>query len=87
MVGVSTDAQETSDRFRAALDLPYPVVGDPGGTLCRAYDVTWPLIGRVQRVTYLIGRDRRLRLAFHDELRFLAHVDKACAEAARGADA
>jgi peroxiredoxin len=85
VVGVSTDPQETSDRFRASLDLPYPVVGDPHATLGRVYRVTWPLIKRFQRVTYLIARNRTVRLAFHDELHFAAHAEQACAAVAGGA--
>jgi peroxiredoxin Q/BCP len=79
VVGVSPDDQETSNRFRKALDLPYPLVGDPERTVCDAYKVTWPIIGRPRRVTYLIGRDRLVRLAFHDELNMDAHAEQACA--------
>jgi len=43
--------------------------------------VSWPLIGRSKRVTYLIGRDRRVRLAFHDELNMDEHAAQACAAA------
>ncbi len=43
--------------------------------------MSWPLIGRAKRVTYLIARDHRVRLAFHDELRMHAHAEQACAAA------
>jgi len=43
--------------------------------------VNWPLIGRSKRVTYLIGRDHRVRLAFHDEFMTEAHAVQACAAA------
>ena len=76
---MSGDPQETADRFRASLELPYPVVGDPHATLGRVYRVTWPIFGRMQRVTYLIAKNHQVRLAFHDELRFLAHAEQACA--------
>jgi peroxiredoxin len=82
VVGVSRDDQETSDRFREALGLPYPLVGDRDGTICRDYKVAWPIIGRAKRVTYLVGRDRLVRLAFHDELHMDAHAEQACAVAA-----
>ena len=54
-------------------------MGDPEGVICSGYKVSWPLIGRSKRVTYLIGKDRLVRLAFHDELNMDAHVEKACA--------
>jgi peroxiredoxin Q/BCP len=81
VIGVSRDPQDVVDRFRASLDLPYPLVGDPGGTICRAYKARWPLIGKAKRITYVIGRDRRIRTAYRDELRMSAHAARACAAA------
>jgi peroxiredoxin Q/BCP len=81
VVGVSADDQETNDRFRESLDLPYPLVGDAEGKIRAAYGVNWPLIGRPKRATFLVGRDRRVRLAFHDELHMDAHAEQACAVA------
>jgi peroxiredoxin Q/BCP len=77
VVGVSKDRQEVSDRFRESLGLPYPLVGDPGGGILRAYKVKWPLIGVAQRVTYVVARNRKVRLAFHSELDIEAHITKA----------
>ena len=77
MIGVSSDSQETNERFRKSLDLPFPLVGDPEGTILRAHRVRWPLVGLAQRVTYAIGQDGRVRLAFHSELNPTAHAAKA----------
>ncbi|PYQ54329.1 MAG: hypothetical protein DMF78_06330 [Acidobacteria bacterium] len=44
------------------------------------YRVNWPIIGLAQRVTYLIARDRRVRLGFHDEFHMDAHAEKTCAD-------
>ena len=77
MVGVSADSQETNDRFRQSLDLPYPLLGDKGGRIARAYGVRWPLIGLARRGSFLVGRDRKLRAAFVSELDAEAHVTKA----------
>jgi peroxiredoxin len=52
-------------------------VGDPGGGILRAYKVKWPLIGVAQRVTYVVARNRKVRLAFHSELDIEAHMTKA----------
>ncbi len=79
MVGVSADSQQTSDRFAEALELPYPLVGDPAGEILRAYKVRWPWIGVARRVTYVIGRDRRIQLAFASQFDTAAHVSQACA--------
>ena len=79
VVGVSGDSQELNDRFKASLDLPYPLVGDPDGAILRAYKVSWPIVGMAQRVTYVISPKHEIRVAFHSEFRFDAHVAKACA--------
>jgi len=78
VVGVSGDTQETNDRFRKSLDLPFPLVGDPEGKILRAYRVRWPLLGLAQRVTYAVSQKGRILLAFHSELSPTAHAAKAC---------
>lgn len=84
MIGVSADKPETAARFAESLDLPYPLVGDPQGDILRAYKVRWPLVGLAQRVSYVIGRDRRIESAYHSELHAKAHVARALEETARG---
>ena len=61
-----------------SLDLPFPLVGDPEGKILRAYDVRWPIVGLAQRVTYAIGRNNQVLLAFHSELNMDSHAAKAC---------
>ncbi len=78
-MGVSKDAQETSDRFRDSLALPYPMVGDPEGKILSVYDVRWPLIGLARRVTYVIGPGLRIRGVIRGELDADRHVAEACA--------
>lgn len=83
MVGVSTDPPATAERFRRELDLPFPVVGDPGGAIARAYGARWPVVGWARRVTYVIGPDRRVHEAFHSETAVLEHAARASAALAR----
>ncbi len=76
MLGVSSDAQAVSDDFCRSLELPFPLVGDPRGEVLRAYGVRIPVLGLARRVTYLIGRDRRIRLAFESQFNVGAHLAK-----------
>ena len=78
-MGVSKDPQETSDRFRDSLGLPYPMVGDPEGKILSAYEVRWPLIGLARRVTCVIGPAPRIREVIRGELDADRHVAEACA--------
>ena len=75
---MSRDSQETNDRFKQSLGLPYTLIGDPEEKIIRAYDVRWPIFGFTQRVTYVIGRSRKIRVAFHSELDMDAHSAQAC---------
>jgi len=76
---VSRDNQERNDAFRRSLELPFPLVGDPGGAILRAYKVRWPLVGLAQRVSYVVGRDRKIQSAVHSELAIETHIAQACA--------
>jgi thioredoxin-dependent peroxiredoxin len=83
VVGVSRDAQETNERFRESLGLPYPLVGDVRGEILAAYKVGWPVLGLARRVTYLISKNRHINLAFHSEFNIDQHVVEVCATLAR----
>lgn len=83
VVGVSRDAPETSERFRQTLALPFPLVGDTEGAILRAYKVRWPVLGLARRVTYVVDRNRKVKLALHSEFDIGAHVTEACAALAR----
>jgi peroxiredoxin len=83
VVGVSTDDPGQLQRFHAEQDLPYPLVSDASGEITRAYRARWPIVGLARRVTYLIGPDRKIRLAFRSERDVRAHPERVLQEAAR----
>ncbi len=74
MVAVSTDSQSTNDRFQEELCLPFPVVGDPEGEITRLYGARWPIVGMARRITYLVGRDKKVKLAFESQFDVKAHL-------------
>jgi len=76
VVGVSTDDAPTQCRFANELQTPFSLIGDPEKKICRAYDVLWPLLGVAQRITYVIGPDRRILAAFRYELLVSKHGDE-----------
>jgi peroxiredoxin Q/BCP len=78
VIGVSADAQETQDRFAKSLELPFALLGDPDGKVRSAYGVKWPLFGFAKRVTFVIGRDRKIRLVHRAERDVDSHVAHAC---------
>jgi thioredoxin-dependent peroxiredoxin len=83
VVGVSTDDPATLQRFHQEQDLPYPLVSDAAGQITRAYRARWPIVGLARRVTYLVGPDRTIRLAFRSERNVRSHPERVLQEAAR----
>lgn len=73
LVGVSNDKQKKSDAFARSLDLPYPLVGDRGGSIISDYGVGIPLLGLARRVTFYIGRDKKIR-AVHSGNDIAGHI-------------
>jgi thioredoxin-dependent peroxiredoxin len=84
VVGVSTDPPEKAELFRRELELPFPMVGDPTGAIVRAYRVRWPIVGWARRVTYVVGTDRRVMVAYHSELAADEHAARACGALVHG---
>jgi peroxiredoxin Q/BCP len=68
VLGISTDDHDTQCKFAESLDAPFPMIGDTDQKITRAYDVRWPIIGRAQRVTYVLDPTRRVLGAFRFEL-------------------
>ena len=68
VVGISTDDHATQCKFAESMHTPFPMIGDGDQKITRAYDVRWPIIGRAQRVTYVLDPSRRVLAAFRFEL-------------------
>jgi peroxiredoxin len=83
VIGVSADDQATLDRFRAALELPYPLVGDSEKRILKAFGVRIPVLGLARRVTFVIGKDRRIESVHESAFDPESHVATACAFVAR----
>jgi peroxiredoxin len=80
---VSRDEQKTAERFRASLELPYPLVGDPEARILKAWGVRIPMLGLSRRVTFVVGRDRRIESVHASAFDPESHVATACAFVAR----
>ncbi|HEX3775846.1 MAG TPA: peroxiredoxin [Polyangiaceae bacterium] len=74
VVGVSGDSANSHERFGQKHKLPFSLLSDPDHRIIKAYDATW-LFGRIRRVTYVIGADRKVLGAFHHELSAAKHLD------------
>jgi len=73
VLGISTDGIESHRRFRLALELPFPLLADMDQTVCSAYDVLGLFGINTRRVTYVVGRDRRIAGVAKATIRLQTH--------------
>lgn len=73
VAGISPNDAESHARFREAHALEYLLLADPDKRAIRAYGVDGPLGIGVRRATFVIGPDRKIRLAVNAALRLSRH--------------
>jgi thioredoxin-dependent peroxiredoxin len=74
VLGVSRDQQVVQCKFADRYEVPFPILSDTDGAMCRAYAVdrrVWPV---AKRVTFLIDPEAMVIGRFTHELRISAHV-------------
>jgi peroxiredoxin len=76
IVGVSMDEPQTQREFAECHAVPFALIGDPGGDLCKAYGVVRRFFKAPKRVTYVVDPEGRIAARFEHELRFTRHVDE-----------
>lgn len=60
ILGISRDDAESHNRFAATCAISFPLLTDPDGAVCRAYD-TLGMFGTVKRHIFIIGEDGTIR--------------------------
>lgn len=77
VIGVSTDDHQTQCEFADSVGALYPMVADSDGSMARQFDVFWPFLKFVRRVTFIIDPEGVVRAVLNHELRIGKHVDEA----------
>lgn len=76
VLGVSVDSLETQCAFAKSLDATFAMIGDEDKKLSRSFDVLWPILGKSQRVTFVIDGEGVVRATFHHEILVGKHLDE-----------
>lgn len=76
VVGISTDSRAAQCEFAASLELSFPLISDEDKAISRAYGVLWPLVGRAQRATFVLDRQRTVMAVIQHELFVEGHSDR-----------
>lgn len=77
VIGISTNNMESHRRFRKKFQLPFELLSDPAGEVCRMYDAYRPLLGQASRMTFIIEPDQTIRSIYDGQFRVFKHVEHA----------
>jgi peroxiredoxin Q/BCP len=77
VIGVSSDSEETQQRFASKHKLPFILLSDKGGVLRKMYGVPTTLGLLPGRVTYVIDKEGVVRHIFSDQLHATKHIHEA----------
>jgi thioredoxin-dependent peroxiredoxin len=58
--GISRDDIATHEKFKKVYKLPFDLLSDDTGKICKAYDALIPLIKMPKRITYLLNEDHQI---------------------------
>lgn len=72
--GVSKDTISTHQKFKLEHKLPFELLSDPDGKVCKSYDALIPLIKMPKRVTYLIDEKHEIAGVFSDMFESKGHI-------------
>ncbi len=73
--GISRDDIATHEKFKKAHKLPFELLSDESGKVCKAYDALIPLIKMPKRVTYLLDKDHKIAGVFSDMFESKGHIE------------
>ena len=73
--GLSKDDIESHNKFKKEHRLPFELLSDPTGKVCKSYDALVPLIKMPKRITYLIDQDHKIAAVFSDMFESKGHID------------
>lgn len=73
--GISKDTIDSHIRFKEKLHLPFDLLSDPKGKVCRLYEALVPLINLPKRITYLIDKNQRVQAVYSDMFGARKHLE------------
>ncbi|GAB3225578.1 peroxiredoxin [Algoriphagus aestuariicola] len=78
--GISRDDIPTHEKFKKAYKLPFELLSDPDGKVCKSYDALIPVLKIPKRVTYLLDSEQRIAGIFEGLFENKKHVSAMIAQ-------
>ncbi|MBS9525240.1 peroxiredoxin [Litoribacter ruber] len=74
--GISKDSMESHEKFKKTHKLPYELLSDRSGKVCKQYGALMPIINMPKRVTYLLDSEHKIAAVFQDLFGAEKHIQK-----------
>lgn len=74
--GISRDSIKSHLKFKKAHNLPFELLSDSSGKVCKAYDALVPLLGIPKRVTYLLDQKHNVLASYQDMFGARKHIEQ-----------
>ncbi len=78
--GISRDSIKSHTKFRNEHALPFHLLSDTKGEICKRYDSLIPLIRIPKRTTYLIDERQKIKAVYDDMFGAKKHLEKMISE-------
>lgn len=75
ILGISKDDIATHEKFKTTYKLPFDLLSDSSGKVCKDYDALIPLIKMPKRITYLLNEDHVIVAAFSEMFEAKKHIE------------
>ena len=75
--GISRDSVAKLTQFKNDYQLPFDLLSDKKGTVCRQYDALIPIVKIPKRLTYVVGADGRIKSSISKMLQADVHIQHA----------
>lgn len=76
ILGISKDDIDSHEKFKKTYKLPFDLLSDSSGKVCKAYDALIPLIKMPKRITYLLNEDHEIVAVFSEMFEAKKHIEK-----------
>jgi peroxiredoxin Q/BCP len=72
--GISRDSIDSHFKFKREHNLPFELLSDSDGKICKAYDALIPLIKMPKRITYLVDESGKIAGVFANMFESKGHI-------------
>lgn len=74
VIGISVDNIKKHQKFKEQYELPFELLSDVTGKVCKEYDALMPFVKIPKRITYLIDKNQVIRGVYDNLFGYSAHI-------------